>query len=173
MPRQFRESRPAHIRERWPLELDLGGVPRDTNLRNKKKQELEETMRGQPTNFFVSGQSIDLNKPAKEAYRHQEYPKMVYHPTMKDPVTLKEHKRITLYNSLHPEKPELLPSVTPAFKMVNSKEEETAALQQSWQSKPPAESPHPSEFADVDGEALCSRGCGEKPHRGKCAAVAV
>lgn len=127
----------------------------------------------QPTNFFVGGASVDINKPPREAYRHIEYPKMLHHQTMKDPITLKEFKRITLHNSLHPEKPELLPTVSHAFIIVNSKAEEDSALTRGFGLKPPAPEPQPEEFAEEAGQVLCSRGCGNRPHRGKCAPVEV
>lgn len=97
-------------------------------------------------NFFVGGQSIDLNRPVKEAYRHQEYPKMLHHPTAKDPFTLKEAARVALHNKLHPEKPEILPAVTHQFTVVNSKEEETAAIKKGYSLKPPA----PEKVLEVD-----------------------
>lgn len=181
-PKVFREFSGPKTRERWPLEYDLEGIERDTKTRaqleeQQKQQSQNEaamTNRAQSSNFFVGGASIDLNRPPKEAYRHQEYPKMLYHQTKKDPNWLAEHKRITLYNSLHPEKPELLPTVPAAFIQVNSKEEEEAALKRGFQLKPP---PDPSAKAEEEamdsGETLCSRGCGNPPHRGSCKPVAA
>ena len=123
----------------------------------------------QSPNFFVGGKSVDINRPPRLPYnpRDHEYPKMLYHKTKKDPNWLAEHKRLTLYNSLHPEKPELLPVVPAAFVIVNNKDEEAARLSQGFALRPPDE-PEVDEFANVQGEALCSRGCGEKPHRGSC-----
>ena len=122
-------------------------------------------------NSFVGGASIDLGKPPRVAYdpRQHEYPKMLYHPTKKDPNWLAEHKRITLYNSLHPEKPEILPVVPPLFLVVNDKETEQKKLAEGWLLKAPAESEQ-AEVSGDGGEVLCSRGCGQKPHRGSCKA---
>ena len=123
------------------------------------------------TNSFVGGASIDLNKPPRVPYNPNDpknaYPKMLYHKTKKDPVWLAEHKRLTLYNSLHPEKPEILPVVPAAFVIVHNKEQEQEKLANGFQSRPPAQE-EVDEFANVSGEALCSRGCGKKPHRGSC-----
>ncbi len=128
----------------------------------------------QSTNFFVGGATIDLNRPPREAYNPRdpknEFPKMLYHATKKDPNWLAEHKRITLYNSLHPEKPELLPTVPAAFVIVKSPEEEKKRLTEGFQLKAPSV-PEVDEFASISGEALCSRGCGSAPHRGSCKTV--
>lgn len=124
----------------------------------------------QPTNRFVSGASIDINKPAREPYNPRdpknEFPKMLYHPTKKNAVAEKEFKRITLYNSLHPEKPELLPEVGYDYIVVKDKREEDAKLKEGYQFRAPAP-PEPQSVED-DGETLCSRGCGNAPHRGSC-----
>ena len=111
-PHVFREFSGPKLRERWPVEFDLEGVDRDNRVREQKLQE-EPMTAPLSANSFVGGASIDLGKPPRVAYdpRQHEYPKMLYHPTKKDPNWLAEHKRITLYNSLHPEKPEILPVV--------------------------------------------------------------
>jgi hypothetical protein len=128
----------------------------------------------QSTNFFVSNQSIDINKPAKVAYdpRQHQYPKMLYHPTKKDQNWLAERKRLELYNSLHPEKPEILPNVPAASIIVQSAEEEAQKIKQGWALRAPKEA-EVDEFASLQGEALCSRGCGQVPHRGSCKPVQV
>ena len=130
----------------------------------------------QPSNNrFVSGATIDLNRPPREPYNPNDpknhYPKMLYHQTKKDPVWFNEHKRIMLYNSLHPEKPELLPAVPAAFKIVNNKAEEETALKAGFGLRPPAEPKDAEEAGEDNGETLCSRGCGNPPHRGSCKQV--
>lgn len=176
----FREFGGQKPREKWPLAFDLEGVERDHKVRQQlqTQQQFEEPMsRAQATNFFVGGASVDINKPPREAYNPRdpknEYPKMLHHQTKKDPNWLKEHKRLTLYNSLHPEKPELLPAVPYAFVIVNNKQEEEAQLKQGFGFKPPAQPEQAEEFAELAGEVLCSRGCGAVPHRGSCKPVAV
>jgi len=154
------------------LEMDLGGVERDTTIRKAIKPQVEESMsKSLSTNSFVGEKSIDLNKPPMETYNpydpKNEYPKMLYHQTKKDPNWAAEHRRITLHNSLHPEKPELLPTVPPAFVIVKNKQEEEARLSQGFQLKPPVVREEASE------EPLCSRGCGSAPHKGSCKAVPV
>jgi hypothetical protein len=180
VPNQFRESREVKSRARWPLAFDLEGVERNTEVRKqlKQQQEAEESyMPQQPSNNrFVSGAAIDLNRPPREPYNpndpKNQYPKMLYHQTKKDPNWLREHKRLTLYNSLHPEKPELLPTVPAAFIVVKNKHEEEAALKDGFALRPPAEEVA-EEFADLNDEVLCSRGCGQAPHKGRCKTVAA
>jgi len=123
------------------------------------------------SNSFVGGATIDLNRPPQVAYNphdpKNQYPKMLYHQTKKDPNWLAEYNRIKLYNSLHPEKPEILPTVPAAFVIVKNAEEEKAKLANGFGLRPPAD-PEVDEFASVREEALCSRGCGNPPHRGFC-----
>ena len=88
-------------RERWPLEFDLTGVPRDTrtrkNLLAEKHQEesmaqTQQSVHGvrtitenhftvdQPSNDIVI---TDINNPPRKAYNprdpQNQYPKMLYH----------------------------------------------------------------------------------------------
>jgi hypothetical protein len=175
--KQFREPRAGRTRERWPLDFDLSGIERDTQVRNQKKQELEMPV-PLVTNRFVSGKVVDINNPQRAPYNpfdpKNEFPKMLYHPTEKHPAWVAEHKRLTLYNALHPEKPELLPTVPAKNIIVKSKEEESAKLRAGWSLKPPAAEPQVEEEAgDEEGAALCSRGCGNPPHRGSCKMVQV
>jgi hypothetical protein len=173
VPRPFREFIEPKGRQRWPLEFDLLGIERNSQVRKEYKQQQEIFMPQQPSNNrFVSGATVDINKPPREPYNPNDpknhYPKMLYHPTKKNEAEEKEFKRVTLYNSLHPEKPELLPSVGPKFILVHSKQEEQKRLDEGYQSRPPAIPPQSEEEAEADGETLCSRGCGQPPHRGAC-----
>jgi hypothetical protein len=91
------ESSRKLSRERWPLEFDLTGVPRDTQtrknlLQQKQLQENEDIMApvtptitntftvDQPTN---DAEISDLNNPPKKNYNphdaKNEFPKMLYH----------------------------------------------------------------------------------------------
>lgn len=168
------ESRGPKVREQWPVEFDLEGVPRETKVRTQKLQ--EETMpKSLSPNSFAGSATIDIGRPPRESYNPRDpknqYPKMLYHQTKKDPNWLREHRRITLYNSLHPEKPELLPHVPYAFVVVNSPEEEKAFLGQGFGLRAPAQPQEKDEWDGMENEVLCSRGCGKKPHRGSCSAV--
>ena len=88
-------------RERWPLEFDLTGVPRDTrtrkNLLAEKHQEesmaqTQQSVHGVRTiteNHFTVDQPsndvfiTDINNPPRKAYNphdpKNQYPKMLYH----------------------------------------------------------------------------------------------
>lgn len=176
--KRFREFSDIRQREVWPLEFDLAGVDRDQQIRKQlhtqQQFQTEETMsRAQSTNFFVGEKSVDINRPPREAYRYQEYPKMLYHQTKKDPNWLAEFKRITLHNSLHPEKPEILPVVPAAFVTVHNKQEEETKLGQGFGLKPPPAPTDEEPFANLEGQVLCSRGCGNAPHRGACKQVTL
>ena len=126
-----------------------------------------------PTNSFAGGATIDLNKPTPVAYNpndpKNEFPKMLYHQTKKDANWLAEHKRITLYNNLHPEKPEILPHVPAAFVIVKNKKEEEQMIASGFGLRPPAieEVDQFGKETDTD-ETLCARGCGNPPHKGAC-----
>jgi hypothetical protein len=89
----IRESH-RNRRDRWPLEFDLAGVPRETAERERllrEQRELEETEQSpmspvtpSPTNMFAvdyqAGEHvIDINNPPTKRYVHQEFPKLVYH----------------------------------------------------------------------------------------------
>ena len=168
-PKVFHEFSGRKPREQWPTEFDLEGVDRDHRVRSQKINQAQEETMGQSlsTNSFIGGASIDLNNPPRQAYnpRDHEYPKMLYHPTKKDPNWLAEFKRITLYNSLHPEKPQILPVVPSAFVVVQNAEQEEKQLKEGFQLRPPAEK---EESEPENNETLCSRGCGRVPHRGAC-----
>jgi hypothetical protein len=176
--RQFREFREAKARDRWPVEFDLAGVPRDTHTRDLLKQQLDqeqEMPRSLSPNSFVAGKMVDINHPPQAAYnpRDHEYPKMLYHPTEGHPAWAAERKKIARYNALHPDKPEIMPEVPAKTIQVNSNEEEEAKLKAGWLLRAPQRVPEPEEeeIVDTDGAALCSRGCGRAPHRGSCKRV--
>lgn len=100
------ESTGKKRREKWPLEFDLEGVPRDNLLRAQLVNNLKGTNMAEPRNSFLSdklsenlgltprqkarlmdellkenvgGKEIDLSKPVTPHYRHQEFPQMGYH----------------------------------------------------------------------------------------------
>ena len=95
------ESSRKAPRERWPLEFDLTGVPRDTrtrkNLLAEKHQEesmaqTQQSVHGVRTiteNHFTVDQPstdvfiTDINNPPRKAYNSRdpqnEFPKMLYH----------------------------------------------------------------------------------------------
>jgi len=148
-PKVFRESSSRPMREQWPVEFDLMGVERNYEVR---KQLAEENMGKEVSNHFASPQNIDIGRPVRVPYdpRQHEYPKMLYHQTQRDKNWLAEHKRLTLYNQLHPEKPEILPSVPFASIIVGSKSEEEQRLKEGWGLRPPAlEIDKPAEPVEV------------------------
>jgi hypothetical protein len=102
------ESKHRSTRDRWPLEFDLEGVPRENDLREKllreqrglslAPQEMEPS--NMPVNSFAVdkldplvreellrqllatapvGSVIDINNPPRQRYVHQDFPRMVYH----------------------------------------------------------------------------------------------
>jgi hypothetical protein len=79
------ESR-RKTRERWPLQFDLEGVPRETAERNRLLEQLkfsipEDTMASK-NKFIVDTtpktEERDLSKEIRVQHRHQEYPRAVY-----------------------------------------------------------------------------------------------
>jgi hypothetical protein len=85
------------IRERWPLEFDLAGIPREDRERLLAEQQIletfqESTMRDNPnittspTNHFAVDPApepiADINNPPKRPYNPRdpknEFPKMLY-----------------------------------------------------------------------------------------------
>ena len=172
-PHVFHEFSGRKPREQWPTEFDIEGVERDHKIRTEKLNE-DAMGKSLSTNSFIGGASIDLGKPQQVAYNphdpKNEYPKMLYHPTKKDVNWAAEHKRITLYNKLHPEKMMLLPVVPAAFVVVQDKKQEEAKLGEGFKLRPPAE-PDDAEVSDEQEERLCSRGCGREPHGGRCKSV--
>lgn len=61
-------------REKWPLSMDLEGVPRDNKLRKELLLGRQDMV-----NKFAGEMVLDINNPPKEPYNHQDFPKLVYH----------------------------------------------------------------------------------------------
>jgi hypothetical protein len=107
----LRETPRRSRRDKWPLEFDLTGVPRERAERERMLAELQapplSEVEGETTmvqNNFGDNKVIDLsdvNAMRRTDYKHEEFPKLLYK-----------------YDS----KP----------KSVNSKEEEEAALADGW-----------------------------------------
>lgn len=186
MSKQFREFTQPKGRERWPLAFDLQGVLRDTTTRKQLQEQLtyeDQEMRATTTNHFASSKMIDINNPPKPAYNPRdpanEFPKMLFHQTEKHPLELAEFKRITKFNALHPDKPEILPPVGAKYIIVKDKAEQDRMLSRGYGLRAPNIETESTEENAVDdsGAVLCSRGCGKEPHPGRCArqpeAVAV
>jgi hypothetical protein len=94
-------------REKWPLAFDIEGVPRDTATRQRLMEEIRlaeadpnpekrnpmaqfrnsaEAIHGVTNSFAVDQPKFaaepfieDINNPPKRPYKHQEYPKTMYH----------------------------------------------------------------------------------------------
>lgn len=112
-----------NIRDRWPLEFDLEGVPRRNDVREKLLQEHRGLSLGPqetehemaPTNSFAIdkldplvreellkqllatapvGAVIDINNPKTKRYVHQEYPRLVYHHGSLKVVQVNDEKQL-------------------------------------------------------------------------------
>lgn len=158
-------------KERWATVFDLEGVPRDHEVRRALAAQIQESDMSL-SNAFQGRAAGDPSKPFTPAYKHQEYPKMLYHPQNFTPASVTAKRRIELHNQLHPEKPEIIPSLERVTAVVESAEKERIYLEQGWLQKPPATATDELvEEGEVAGdERLCSRGCGKPPHPGRCAA---
>jgi hypothetical protein len=139
-------------------------------------------------NSFGDSKVVDINHPPRQAYRHQEYPKMLYHPTQKDQASIMAKNQVLAHNKLHPDKPLLVPELVGMNKTVSSLEEEKKWLAKGWTLKPPKpewqerqeaeeaegsvgpEDEETDEFETKD-ETPCTRGCGKPKHAGRCARV--
>ena len=119
----------------------------------------------------------DMSKPVHVPYRFEEFPKTLYHPTEKTKFSVIARKKAETNNQLHPDKPELIPDLIALTVTVAS-----AAEQEQWEAKGFSEqAPHPygedsgAEPLTLEDEIqaerqieLCSRGCGNPRHMGKC-----
>lgn len=116
------------LKDRWPLEFDLAGVP------TAERQKLLGQIRQEGTlseNFFAvdyqAGDFVsDINNPPKERYVYQEFPKMVY-----------DHE-------------------SGALLQVNDEKQQKAALKKGFQLKPSPRHDYSqvkNGFAAVKGEA--------------------
>jgi hypothetical protein len=123
----------------------------------------------QVSNSFVSGKMVDINNPPRVPFdpRKNQFPRMLYHPTAKDKNWLAEYNRIVLYNKLHPEKMELLPTVPYLTIIVKNEEEMAAKMKEGYLKNPISVYGEDEVLPDAEAE-LCSRGCGKSPHRGSC-----
>jgi hypothetical protein len=150
--------------------MDLAGVERDTAIR----KQAEANMTTGVSNSFVSGKMVDINHPPRVPYdpRKNQFPRMLYHATKRDSNWQKEYDRIVLYNKLHPEKMELLPTVPYLTIVVKDEHEMSAKMEEGWLKNPPAVYGNDEVEPDSD-ERLCSRGCGAAPHRGSCKGTLV
>jgi hypothetical protein len=124
------------LRDRWPLEFDLEGIPRDTVERERLVQQKQELENPQPipeeedfsamapkNQFAVDYQQannvVDINNPPKQRYAYVEYPKMLYKEGAK-PIT------------------------------VNSAEEEQKKLAEGWQTTPVVKAAEPQADGSAD-----------------------
>ena len=82
------ESRIAR-KERYPLEFDLQGIPREERdeLLRQQQENLQMTVNVTNNSFAADqpqgGQVFDLNNPPRPRYTHKAFPKMVYHESGK------------------------------------------------------------------------------------------
>jgi hypothetical protein len=100
-------------RERWPLEFDLAGVPRDNVTRERLLEQQRQARAPEtqeetaamnthvvPNSFAVDYKAgntvIDINNPPHKRYVHQEFPKMVYHHESGQTLTVQDEKQLKL-----------------------------------------------------------------------------
>ena len=74
-----------HPKDRWPLEFDLEGVPRETAERERLlgEKRMEANLPNPVSNTFAVDYQqgytvIDINNPPKKPYVFQEFPKILY-----------------------------------------------------------------------------------------------
>jgi hypothetical protein len=82
----FESNASRSLRDRWPLEFDLEGVPNENREREYLlNQKREVDMPNPVTNSFavdyqVGNNVIDINHPPRKPYVFQEFPKMLHKP---------------------------------------------------------------------------------------------
>lgn len=110
------------------------------NISQAEAQILAATLRrvrnnAQPNVFDIHHPETS---PSWPRYQHQEFPRIVYHPTRLDPRIENENRNTSLRNQRNPNLPQLdLQHSEPLTKKVNSPEELAAARKEGWVLKPP------------------------------------
>lgn len=132
--------------------------------------------------------AMDIHHPERSPgwipYRHQAYPKMLYHPAKLEPKREAQRLAVRRRNDSNPTYAPLDPPESlPLTMIVQNKEEEEQARTNGFVAQPPAvqneeefeqESNDPlSNPALVSATGLCGRGCGKAPHKGRCAHAQV
>ena len=142
--------------------------------------QLQETQNAVNKTTAIEG-AIDIHHPERSAgwprYKHQSYPKMMYHPVKLDAaieaVRLGTRRRNDANPSLAPLD---IPAPKPLRKIVHSEAEEKRAEQEGFVRTPPElkmeeeSAPNRATRSRIQnsGQGLCSRGCGKRTHRGSC-----
>lgn len=99
------------VRERWPAQFDIEGVPRDNATRRQLLDQIQQkdTTMAQfrdsslalqnPENQFTVDKNqspepfiSDINNPPQRRYKHQEYPKAMYHHDSGRTLVVKDEK---------------------------------------------------------------------------------
>jgi len=110
------------------------------NISQEEAQILAAALRrvrsnAQPNVFDIHHPETSPNWPR---YQHQEFPRIVYHPTKLDPRIENENKAVQLRNQRNPNLPQLdLQHPQPMTRKVENKEELDAARKAGWLLKPP------------------------------------
>ena len=151
-------------------------------------QMLNETQQNIAKTQGMEG-AIDIHHPELSPnwprYKHQEFPKMLYHPFKLDPQTETARNGVRLRNEKNPT---LAPLDLPASKPMTVIIKNTATAQEElekylaagWLKAPPVLVSEEAEVEHFDpltmpvaNPALCGRGCGNPRHRGACPAKAT
>ena len=158
------------------------------DLQERKRLLLEELNNTQQQIGKVQGieGAIDIHHPERSPgwplYRHQPFPKMVYHPIKLDPKIEVQRQGVRNRNLANPNLAPLdLPASQPLTRIVKHDEELKQAESEGFVKVPPmlqAEeeavnlSNDPLSNPDlIDVAGMCSRGCGKRPHPGRCVRV--
>lgn len=160
-------------------------APTFTELQKQKAallQMLNETQQNIAKTQGMEG-AIDIHHPELSPnwprYKHQDYPRMLYHPTKLNPNVEAARKGIRIRNEKNPTLAPLdLPASQPLSIIVKDAGEEKAYREQGYVKTPPflaneeetvqavsQVDPLANPVADV---TMCARGCGKPPHRGAC-----
>lgn len=158
------------------------------DLQERKRLLLDELNSTQQQIGKVQGieGAIDIHHPERSAgwpiYRHQSFPKMVYHPIKLDPQIETQRQGVRQRNLANPHlAPQELPASRPLTRIVKHAEELEQAEAEGFVKTPPMLqsdeetaqlNSDPLSNPDLmDAAGMCSRGCGKRPHPGRCVRV--
>ena len=118
-------------------------------------------------NNFTAGNPNfrDLSRNVHQPYVFKEYPKVLYHPAEKTPQSVIAKQKAETHNSLHPDKPELIPDLIPVTVIVQDEAEEAQMKAKGFSEQ----APHPYE-GEAPEAPKCDF-CGLPKHKGRCKKV--
>lgn len=75
----LRERPVRNLRPRWPAQFDIEGIPRDSETRERCKQELlQQELTDTEESKPMAQNEFDRNNPPRVPYVHQDYPRLLY-----------------------------------------------------------------------------------------------